>query len=95
MGTVPLSLHVTAKVMTGLEREARLQNVTTDDVAKHAIRAYLDAQEHERNIMRRRNIEADKGVFISGEAMAAWVDSWGTNEELPPPAPDVFPPTQS
>lgn len=33
--------------------------------------------------------EADKGRFISSEAMNAWIDSWDTDEELPvPTAPD-------
>jgi len=33
--------------------------------------------------------EADEGVFISQEAMDAWVASWGTDAELPPPEPDI------
>ncbi|GLS23570.1 hypothetical protein GCM10007874_65910 [Labrys miyagiensis] len=35
--------------------------------------------------------EADKGVFISQEAVDAWVMSWGTDNELPRPEPDIFP----
>ncbi|WP_413992194.1 hypothetical protein ACMDCR_08950 [Labrys okinawensis] len=35
--------------------------------------------------------EADKGIFISGEAVEAWVRSWDTENELPPPEPDIFP----
>ncbi len=34
-------------------------------------------------------LEADKGVFISQEAMDAWVASWGTDAELSPPEPDI------
>ena len=37
-----------------------------------------------------RIAEADKGVFISSEAMLHWIESWGTENELPPPEPDVF-----
>ena len=33
--------------------------------------------------------EADKGVFVSHEAMVAWVDSLGTDKELAPPKPDI------
>ncbi len=36
-------------------------------------------------------LEADKGVLISSEAVEAWMDSWGTENELPLPEPDVFP----
>ncbi|MCY3852648.1 MAG: CopG family transcriptional regulator [Gammaproteobacteria bacterium] len=35
--------------------------------------------------------EADKGIFISQEKMDAWVSSWGTGLERPPPEPDIFP----
>ena len=35
--------------------------------------------------------EADEsGEFISHEAMEAWLRSWGTPDELPPPEPDIF-----
>jgi predicted transcriptional regulator len=33
--------------------------------------------------------EAEKGIFISHEAMVAWADSLGTDKELPPPEPDI------
>lgn len=36
-------------------------------------------------------VEADKGIFISQEKMDAWVSSWGTDSELLPPEPDIFP----
>lgn len=35
--------------------------------------------------------EADEGIFISQAAMNAWVDSWGTDNELAPPKPDIRP----
>ena len=34
--------------------------------------------------------EAEKGVFISEEAMHSWIESWDTDHELPPPKPDIF-----
>ena len=34
--------------------------------------------------------EADKGEFISHEAMGAWIKSLGTDEELPAPEVDIF-----
>jgi hypothetical protein len=33
--------------------------------------------------------EADKGVFISHEAMLAWANSLGADKELEPPKPDI------
>ncbi len=96
MGEVPLSLHVDAQLKERLDNEARLQNLSADDLAQRAIEDFLELQEREREILRERLAEADKGVFISGEAMHQWIESWGTDNELPPPEPDVFlPPRRS
>jgi chitodextrinase len=35
--------------------------------------------------------EADKGVFVSGEAVIEWLESWGTDNVKPSPEPDIFP----
>ncbi len=58
-------------------------------VAQHAIRAYVEAKERARAAIRAAETEADKGVFISSDAMDQWVRSWGSEHELPPPKPDV------
>ena len=50
-----------------------------------------DKKSHKRVAIRKGIAEADKGVFISQEKMDAWVSSWGTDSELPPPKPDIFP----
>lgn len=91
MGEAPLSLHVDADTRKQLEDEARLQRTSAEDVAEFAIKRYLEIREHEREILRERIAEADRGIFISEEAMTRWIDSWGTENELPPPEPDIFP----
>jgi hypothetical protein len=58
-------------------------------------RTYLDHQALKRDAIRKSLAEADKGVFISGEAMHRWIESWGTANELPPPEPDVFLPAKT
>jgi hypothetical protein len=35
--------------------------------------------------------EADKGIFVSSEALDRWMASWDTDNELPIPEPDIFP----
>ena len=32
----------------------------------------------------------ESGEYISNEKMMAWLRSWGTPNELPPPEPDIF-----
>ena len=90
MGEVPLSLHVKTEVKQELEKEARLLNVSEAEIARRAIESYLEIRSAERELLKRRIAEADAGVFISGEAMHRWIGSWGTENELPPPQPDVF-----
>ncbi|PZO82543.1 MAG: CopG family transcriptional regulator [Mesorhizobium amorphae] len=57
--------------------------------------AFLEAQDARRRLLAERRAEADKGEFISEEAMTRWVDSWGTDQELPPPEPDLFMPQKA
>ncbi|MEO3997110.1 hypothetical protein [Mesorhizobium sp. CAU 1732] len=52
--------------------------------------SFLRGSETERRLLKERIAEADKGVFISAEAMHRWIESWGTENELQPPEPDVF-----
>lgn len=35
--------------------------------------------------------EADKGIFVSSEAVHRWMESWDTENELPIPEPDIYP----
>ncbi len=35
--------------------------------------------------------EADEGFFVSQEAIINWLDSWGSENELPPPEADLSP----
>ncbi len=60
------------------------------DVPSHDYASFLKRSEAERRLLKERIAEADKGAFISSEAMHRWIESWGTENELPPPEPDVF-----
>jgi predicted transcriptional regulator len=91
MGELPLSLRLDAQTRQELEREARLQDMSEAELAARAIKSYLEVREHDRRIMRGRLAEAGEGIFISEEAMTGWVESWGTENELPPPDPDILP----
>lgn len=92
MGTVPFSLRIDGALKQQLEKEAELQDRSVAYLAQQAIAAYLEEKEAWREMLREAERELDKGVFVSGEAVTAWMASWGTNEELPMPEPDIFPP---
>jgi predicted transcriptional regulator len=90
MGEVPLSLHVTEQLKQDLEREARLRHVSESEIAARAIEDYLDLQAHKREVVAAAVAEADKGVFISSEAILDWMERLETDIDAPRPAPDVF-----
>lgn len=90
MGEVPLSLHVTEQLKQELEREARLLHVSESEIAERAIEDYLDLQAHKRDVIAAAVAEADKGVFISSEAILDWMERLETDINAPVPEPDVF-----
>ncbi|MBX3570703.1 MAG: hypothetical protein KF914_21775 [Rhizobiaceae bacterium] len=90
MGEVPRSLRIDAELSRRLDEEARRQDVPADSIAEQAIERYLGDQEAERRILRERALAADRGVFISSEAMLRWLGELDDNIDAPAPAPDVF-----
>jgi predicted transcriptional regulator len=89
------SITIDSKIKDDLEREARLQNVSADDLAQRAIKGYLAYQEREREILRERVAEADKGVFVSSEAVLDWMAKLERDPTAPFPEPDTFLPPRA
>ncbi|GGE21585.1 hypothetical protein GCM10011390_46160 [Aureimonas endophytica] len=74
-----------------LEREAARAGVSSSVIAEQAIGALLEARAAKRQAIEAAIADADRGVFVSREAMDRWVMSWGTDDELEPPKPDIVP----
>jgi predicted transcriptional regulator len=91
MATTPFSIRLDPAIKARLEKEAELEDRSAGYIVQKAIEDYLDTKEYFRKQMRLAIAEADKGVFISGDAVHRWIESWGTANELPPPEPDIFP----
>lgn len=91
MTTERLSLRIDADLKKSLEREAKLEDRSVSYLAIKAIEAMLRDCAEKRAAIREAIAGADKGIFISQEKMDAWVSSWGTDSELSPPEPDIFP----
>jgi predicted transcriptional regulator len=89
--TTPFSMRLDDEVKAKLEREARREERSAGYVAQKAIESYLESKAYFRQEMEAAIAEADKGVFISWEKIDAWMESWDTEGELPPPEPDIFP----
>ncbi|GLS17742.1 putative antitoxin ParD2 [Labrys miyagiensis] len=91
MSTVPFSLRLNPDVKERLDTEAKRIDRSSSWLATQAIEAMLDARTAKEEAIRLALIEAEKGEFISSEAMHRWIDSWGTENELPEPEIDIFP----
>ena len=91
MATVPFSVRLDESVKARLEAEAAREDRSAGYLVQQAVEEFLEGKEYFREQMRLAIAEADKGVFISEEAMNRWMESWDTDNELPPPEPDIFP----
>ena len=90
MASARLSVRIDPELKAWLKEEARLKDRPAGYVAIEAIRALKEATERKNRMIEEALAEADKGVFISEEAMTRWFLSLGTDHELPEPDPDVF-----
>ena len=87
--STPISLRIDPELKRELEELARREKRPLSQVAVRALRAYVKAQKERRAAIERAMREADGGRFISAEAIHEWMRSWDTDDELPPPEPDV------
>ncbi len=91
MATTPFSIRLDTKLKARLEKEAKRRDRTAAFIASRAIKLYFEQLDLVEQEIDAAFAEADKGVFISGEKIFDWMNSWGTENELPPPEPDIFP----
>ena len=89
MSTQPFSLRLDAETRARLEAEARRLDRPVSQVAARAITRWLDAEAALRAEIDAALAEAEAGAFVSAEAVADWMETWGSEREGPPPAPDL------
>lgn len=90
MSNHSLSLRLRPDVRARLEAEADVSEQNVAEIALTAIENYLEGQTEKRIQLQQAIAEAEKGAFVSDEKMAEWIASWGDENELPPPEPDLF-----
>jgi len=83
--TATLTVRLPSEIEARLERLAKTTSLSKSRLAKDAIVAYLDEQEHQLAKIREGLADAEAGRVISHGEVARWLDSWGTENELPPP----------
>jgi len=91
MTSARFSMRLDNELKTWLEDEGKRRDRSAAYVAKQAIAQVKQQAEAKRQMIRDAVAEADKGVFVSQQAVHAWMESWDTDDELPKPQPDIFP----
>lgn len=91
MASETFSVRLPEEIKRELEEYARATQRSSAFVVKEAIEAHLAERRAYLAAIEAAEREADEGVFVSGEAVIQWLESWGKENELPPPEPDIFP----
>jgi predicted transcriptional regulator len=93
MPSATFSMRMDADVKQRLEESARRKDRSAAYLANIAIESFLRREVAERQAVADALVEADKGVFVSGEAVAHWMQRWADGHDEPFPEPDIFPDT--
>lgn len=83
--TTRLSLEVPTGLGRRLEAVARATHRTKTQLAEEALRSFLDLQEWQARAIRAGMEDADAGRVLDHDPVRAWLESWGTDDEMPPP----------
>ena len=91
MASTVLSVRVPEELKAQLDYLSRSTKRSRAYLAAEALGDYV-----KKNAWRARELhdaisEADKGVFVSHEAMVAWANSLSTSAASAPPKPDIRP----
>lgn len=85
------SVRLSPETKRELEEYAKATRRSSAFIVKEAVEAHLAERRAYLAAIEEAIEEADEGVFVSGEAVIKWMESWGTENELPMPEPDIFP----
>jgi RHH-type rel operon transcriptional repressor/antitoxin RelB len=89
MSTTVFTVRLPEDVKAQLELLAKATNRSKSYLASKAISEYLRRNAWQVQELQEAAKEADKGVFVSEEAVDAWLSSWGKDDELPMPKADT------
>jgi len=83
-----LTLRLRPDLLASLDELAGATQRSPAELAEEALAQYLDVQRWQVEGVRAAIQEADRGEpGIPHERVVEWLDSWGTDHELPPPEP--------
>ena len=80
-----LTIRLPVKVRKKLEKLATATARSKSWLAANAIQEYVEAEQWQVQAVRRGLSDARAGRVVPHEKVEAWLNSWGTDHELPPP----------
>src|SRR5919206_5086294 len=89
-GTVTISVRISRETKEQLENLAESMGRSTNYVVGEALTSYLGENAWQVEAIRKAVEKADAGgPFVPLEDVKRWVESWDTDNELPPPQATV------
>lgn len=89
MADTIISLRIPDPLMRKLDALSRVTHRDPAALAEEALADYIVRQDVRAAAIDQAAAAADDGVFVSHEKMSEWLNSWGDDDELAPPEPDV------
>jgi len=80
-----LSIRLKPEIKKRLAKLAKTSGRSSNFLISDAVESYVADQERMLAEIRRADRQIKKGHYIRHEDMKAWLLSWGTDRELPPP----------
>jgi predicted transcriptional regulator len=80
-----LSVRLRPETKKKLARLAKDSGRSANFLVSDAVEAYVNDQERMRAEVRQADRQIKSGHYVRHEDMKAWLLSWGTDRELPPP----------
>ncbi|MCP4320223.1 MAG: ribbon-helix-helix protein, CopG family [Hyphomicrobiales bacterium] len=85
--TATLTFRVDASLKEELAKIAKREDRTTSYIAEQAIKDRVAIEQAQIKGIEQAIEQADRGELIPHDEVKAWVESWGTYNELPMPKP--------
>jgi len=80
-----LSIRLRSETKKRLAKLARVSGRSSNFLVSDAVESYVADQERMLAELRQADRQVKSGHYVKHEDMKAWLLSWGTNRELPPP----------
>ena len=90
MASDRITIRVEPELRQWFEQQAKRKDRSLGYMVVQSMEQTKRSSEARDQMIRDAMAEADKGVFVSEEAVHKWMDSWDSDNELPFPEPDVF-----